>query len=623
MRGSVSEYPTVQPPPSPRAWGIVPRYTRTDGSPQRPSAATVAALLTALGAFERPSPGAPEGTAGGPLVVTAGSTAITGAGAEIELEDGGARPCRGRLPPDTPLGYHRLHEGGASRPLIITPPRCHPAAGLRGFGFTVQMAAARSARSWGIGDLRDLEALAGWAGDLGASTLVVSPLHAAVPIPPVEPSPYFPSSRLFLNPLHLRPEPEADPEVRSLAAAARRLHADRRIDRDRVATLKMAALERLFAVTRGAEAAAERALRERPHLHDLALFFALAEGHGQDWRAWPRPLRDRDPAVLTAAAARLAPRLRFHAWVQSELDRQRQAAARALPLVADLAVGVHPGGADAWTFQDVLAPGVRVGAPPDSFNPLGQDWGLPAFDPWKLRAAGYRPFVETLRASLRHAGGLRIDHVMGLERLWWMPAGAGPAEGAYVRYPVDDLLAIIALESVRNRAAVIGEDLGTVPRGLRARLRRRGLLGYVLLLFEDRPPERWPRSAVAAVTTHDLPTVAGLWDGSDLVFRRRVGLPTDPEQTRALRTRVAGGDLPAGASVEAAILHAHRALGRSPCVLRVASLEDAAAVRERPNQPGLLAPTNWSLALPAPLEQLTGEPLARAVAAALRRDRRR
>jgi 4-alpha-glucanotransferase len=615
----VSEYPTVQPPPSPRAWGVVPRYTRTDGSRRRPPRATVAAVLAAMGAVDR-GDGPPEEEGIGPLVVIAGAAVELAGDAEVELEEGGARPCRGRLPVDLPLGYHRLHGQGRTRPLIVTPPRCHPGTELHGFGFTVQLASARSRESWGIGDLRDLEALGGWARSRGASTLVVSPLHASLPIPPVEPSPYYPASRLFLNPLHLRPEPEDDPEVRSLAAAARRLDAERRIDRDHVATLKTAALERLFAITPEAAAAAERALGERAHLRDVALFSALAERHGKDWRDWPRRLATRDPAALQAAEAELAPRVRFHAWVQAELDRQLESAGRTLPLVADLAVGVHPGGADAWLFQDVLAPGVSVGAPPDSFNPLGQDWGLPAFDPWKLRAAAYRPLVDTLRASLRHAGGLRIDHVMGLERLWWIPAGAGPAEGAYVRYPADDLLGIVALESVRHRAVVVGEDLGTVPRGLHTRLRRRGLLGYVLLLFDDRPPERWPRRRVAAVTTHDLPSVAGLWDGSDLAARRRSGLPADPEETRVLRKRLARGGLPLDADVETAIVHAYRALGRSPCLLVMASLEDTAAVRERPNQPGLRTPTNWSLALPMPLEELTAGPLTQAVVDGLRRD---
>jgi 4-alpha-glucanotransferase len=320
-------------------------------------------------------------------------------------------------------------------------------------------------------------------------------------------------------------------------------------------------------------------------------------------------------------------RVRFHAWVQGQLDRQVEGAGAALPLIRDLAVGVHPGGADAWLWQDLMAPGITVGAPPDSFNTRGQDWGIPAFDPWKLRAAGYRPFIETLRANLHRGGGLRIDHVMGLQRLWWIPAGGGPADGGYVGYPVDDLLGIVALESVRHHATVIGEDLGTVPPGLRSRLRRRGLLSYVVLLFEDRPPARWPRQALAAVTTHDLPTVTGLWDGSDLAARRRVGLPADPAATEALVESLRRDGGPArDADASAAVLHAHRLLAASPCALLAATLEDVAQVRERPNQPGSVSVAespNWSLALPVPRERLEELPMAGEIAAILARRRTR
>ncbi|MGP8161572.1 MAG: 4-alpha-glucanotransferase, partial [Candidatus Dormibacteria bacterium] len=339
---------------------------------------------------------------------------------------------------------------------------------------------------------------------------------------------------------------------------------------------------------------------------------------------WPRPLARRDPMAIESAAGELAERVRFHAWVQVQLDRQMEAASAAVPLVRDLAVGVHPGGADAWLWQDLMAPGITVGAPPDSFNTLGQDWGIPAFDPWKLRAAGYRPFIETLRANLRQGGGLRIDHVMGLRRLWWVPAGGGPAEGGYVSYPADDLLGIVALESVRHRATVIGEDLGTVPAGLRSRLRRRGLLSYVVLLFEDRPPARWPRQALAAVTTHDLPTITGLWDGSDLEARRRFGLPADPAASEALvETLRRGGGPPRDADAPAAVLHAHQLLAASRCALLTATLEDVAQVRERPNQPGSGAKSpNWSLALPLSRERLEALPMARQLAAILARGRK-
>jgi 4-alpha-glucanotransferase len=611
--------------PSPTAWGLVASHVDTDGRLHTVSAATRGALLSALGA-DRPRP---DPAAGGPLVVVRGeSTALAGepgegghARAELELEDGRTLPCGDHLPPDLPLGYHRLHRGGESRLLVVAPSRCHPPPGWGGFGFAVQLYAVRSAESWGIGDLGDLAGLGRWAAALGAATLLVNPLHAALPLLPVEPSPYFPTSRIFLDPLYLRPDqvPGGDrsPE---LAAAARRLNHERRIDRDRVATLKIAALERAFA-ERGNPGEVDAALAARPRLGDFALFCALAERHGKDWRNWPRPLARRDPAALEAAAAEMAGRVRFHAWVQIQLDRQMEEAVAALPVIRDLAVGVDPGGADAWLWQELMAPGVSVGAPPDSFNTRGQDWQIPAFDPWKLRAAGYAPFIETLRANLHRNGGLRVDHVMGLQRLWWIPQGGGPAEGGYVRYPVDDLLGIVALESVRHAAGVIGEDLGTVPAGLRARLHRRGLLGYVVLLFEERPPSRWPRQALAAVTTHDLPTVAGLWDGSDLESRRRIGLPADAAAEEGLVERLRRDDGPArDADVTAAVLHAHRRLAASSCQLLAATLEDVAEVRERPNQPGSGPENpNWSLALPLDRESLQALPLARELAGILAR----
>ena len=502
----------------------------------------------------------------------------------------------------------------------MTPPRCHlPAA--RGFGFAVQLYATRSAASWGIGDLTDLAGLAGWAAGLGAATLLVNPLHAGLPLLPIEPSPYFPTSRLFLDPLYLRPERAGgDTDVSDLAAAARLLNRERRIDRDQVALLKMSALEREFIDT-AHPGEAETALKARPRLHDFGLFCALAERHGRDWRDWPRPLARRDPAAIRAAAAELAGRVRFHAWVQLQLDRQLEEAGAALPLIRDLAVGFHPGGADAWLWQDLVVPGVTVGAPPDSFNTRGQDWGIAAFHPWKLRAAGYAPFIETLRANLREGAGLRIDHVMGLQRLWCIPSGGGPADGCYLGYPAGDLLGIVALESVRHRATVIGEDLGTVPTGFRSRLRRRGLLSYVVLLFEDLPPARWPRQALAAVTTHDLPTVTGLWDGSDLRARRRSGLPASAAATLELVERLRQGGGPArDAESSAAVVHAHRRLAGSPCTLLAATLEDVAEVQERPNQPGSAGESpNWSLALPLPRERLQELPMARQLAGILAR----
>jgi 4-alpha-glucanotransferase len=610
--------------PSPRAWGLLPHHVSTGSSRTSASAETVDALLAALGADRR----RPDRDGDRPLVVVQGECAWAGRGeegsspvpSEVELEDGSTRACGERLPADLPLGYHHLHAGGRSRLLVVTPPRCHlPAA--RGFGFAVQLYATRSAASWGIGDLTDLAGLAGWAAGLGAATLLVNPLHAGLPLLPIEPSPYFPTSRLFLDPLYLRPERAGgDTDVSDLAAAARLLNRERRIDRDQVALLKMSALEREFIDT-AHPGEAETALKARPRLHDFGLFCALAERHGRDWRDWPRPLARRDPAAIRAAAAELAGRVRFHAWVQLQLDRQLEEAGAALPLIRDLAVGFHPGGADAWLWQDLVVPGVTVGAPPDSFNTWGQDWGIAAFDPWKLRAAGYAPFIETLRANLREGAGLRIDHVMGLQRLWCVPSGGGPADGCYLGYPAGDLLGIVALESVRHRATVIGEDLGTVPTGFRSRLRRRGLLSYVVLLFEDLPPARWPRQALAAVTTHDLPTVTGLWDGSDLRARRRSGLPASAAATLELVERLRQGGGPArDAESSAAVVHAHRRLAGSPCTLLAATLEDVAEVQERPNQPGSAGESpNWSLALPLPRERLQELPMARQLAGILAR----
>jgi 4-alpha-glucanotransferase len=610
--------------PSPRAWGLLPHHVSTGGSRSSASAETVDALLAALGADRR----RPDLDDDRPLVVVQGEGPRAGgdeegassASSEIELEDGSTRACGERLPADLPLGYHRLHAGGRSRLLVVTPPRCHLPA-VRGFGFAVQLYATRSAASWGIGDLTDLAGLAGWAAGLGAATLLVNPLHAGLPLLPIEPSPYFPTSRLFLDPLYLRPERAGgDTDVNDLAAAARLLNRDRRIDRDQVALLKMRALEREFIDTAD-PGEAEVALEARPRLRDFGLFCALAERHGRDWRNWPRPLARRDPTAIRAAAEELAGRVRFHAWVQLQLDRQLEEAGAALPLIRDLAVGFHPGGADAWLWQDLVVPGVTVGAPPDTFNTLGQDWGIAAFDPWKLRTAGYGPFIETLRANLREGAGLRIDHVMGLQRLWCIPSGGGPADGCYLEYPAGDLLGIVALESVRHRATVIGEDLGTVPAGLRSRLRRRGLLSYVVLLFEDRPPARWPRQALAAVTTHDLPTVTGLWDGSDLRARRRSGLPASASATEELVERIRqDGGPPRDAESSAAVVHAHRRLAGSRCTLLAATLEDVAEVQERPNQPGSAGESpNWSLALPLPRERLQELPMARQLAGILAR----
>jgi 4-alpha-glucanotransferase len=315
--------------------------------------------------------------------------------------------------------------------------------------------------------------------------------------------------------------------------------------------------------------------------------------------------------------------VRFHQWLQWLLDRQLGEASSHLPVVHDLAVGVDPAGIDAWLWQDSFARGMKVGAPPDEFNTHGQDWGLPPFDPWKLRAAGYVPFAETIRGALRHAGGLRLDHVMGLFRLFWIPDGVSPADGAYVRYPADDLLDIVALESHRAGAYVVGEDLGTVEEHVREELGERQVLSYRLLWFEDRPPQEYPVQALAAVTTHDLPTVAGMWTGSDLEDQRRIGLEPNEESTEAIRNRLTTTlGLADDAAPEEVVAGTCRLLAAAPSMLVTAALDDALAVEQRPNMPGTTDEwPNWSIPLPMPLEQIEDDPRPRRMAEILSRRR--
>lgn len=543
---------------------------------------------------------------------------------DVVLEDGTALGPREALPRDLPYGYHRLRRGNAEQLLLVGPGRCHLPED-RSWGWSVQLYATRSTASWGIGDLADLRDLAAWAAGEGAGLLVVNPLNAPTPVTPIQPSPYFPSTRRFRDPLSLRIEevPGADAaatEIEPLAAAGRALNDGDRIDRDAVFGLKLAALAAIWASTPPADGLDDYRTAQGTALREWAAFATIAERHGAGWPRWPEELRRPGGAAVARFVTANASRVAFHEWVQWLIDRQLAAAADRLPLVADVPIGVDREGADAWSWQDALALGASVGAPPDRFNVAGQDWGLPPFVPHRLRAAGYRPLVETLRAALRHAAGLRIDHVMGLFRQWWLPLGDDPADGAYVRYPADELLEVLAIESARAGAFVIGEDLGTVAPGVRRELRRRRILSYRLAYFEPRLPARYPRAALAAVGTHDLPTAAGTWLGSDLVVQERAGLPPDAEGLAHLRERLArvAGVAP-DADVREAVLGAHRALAASPAAIVVASLEDGLLVPERPNLPGTVDEhPNWSIPLPLPLERFMDDPFVNHLAAALR-----
>jgi len=325
-----------------------------------------------------------------------------------------------------------------------------------------------------------------------------------------------------------------------------------------------------------------------------------------------------------AATADGARRIGYHSWVQWLLDSQLAGVSRTVGLVQDLAIGVAPGGADTWIWQECFALGVRVGAPPDEFNTLGQDWGLPPLDPWRLRAAAYEPFIQTVRSGFRHGRGIRIDHVMGLFRLFWIPEGGSPTDGTYVRYPWSDLLDILALESHRAGAYVVGEDLGTVEDFVRAELDQRGVLSYRLLWFEPERPDggTWSQHSLAAVTTHDLPTIAGLWSGADLAAQESLGLAPNREAMAAVRAKVASWvDADEAAPVTEVIKRAYMLLGAGPCDVVTATLDDALAVEERPNMPGTTDQwPNWSIALPQPLEEIETAELAQAIAAGLSRE---
>lgn len=593
-------------------WGIEHRYQDAAGEVREISSSTVEALRAVIGEPDEERP--PD-----PLVLRRGDPLELPPG-ELHLEDGRQLEVSPDSAAKVPLGYHRHRDDdGVERQVIVAPARCHLPA-QRAWGWAVQLYAARSAGSWGVGDLRDLSRLARWAGELGAGFLLVNPLGAVRPVQPQEPSPYFPASRRFRNPLYLRVEDvpgaaQAD-GFAAAVAAGRALNGSDRVERDRSWRHKRRVLEQVWEVSRG-DAEFERWCDGQPDsLRRYGTWAALVEQHGGSWRDWPEHLRHPGSSAVRSAAAELEDRARFHVWLQWLLEQQLVEAARRLPLIQDLPIGVDPDGFDAWEWQDLLADGVSVGAPPDEFNTAGQDWGLPPFVPWKLRAAGYEPFIETIRSTMATDGGLRIDHVMGLFRLWWIARDAGPADGAYVRLPAQDLLAIVALESQRARAFVVGEDLGTVEESAREALRDHGVLSYRLLWFEEDPPEQWPAAAMSAVTTHDLPTVAGLWDGSDLATQQRLGLEPNVEGTVEMRARLAtGAQLDEDATAADAALAAHRLLARAPSTLLVATLDDALAAPERPNIPGADDQRdNWALPLPALLEDLERHPLARSIA---------
>jgi 4-alpha-glucanotransferase len=580
----------------------------------------------------------------------------------FDLGDRLAGEATFELPADLPLGYHRLllAVGGfhTETPVLVSPAGLSLPARLgdrRGWGLSVQLYSVASQNSWGTGDLTDLTDLAVWSASAhDADFILVNPLHAAAPTAPMEPSPYLPTSRRFVNPLYLRVE--AIPEyaavrhrgrIRKLRTAVHE-RAQRRelIDRDSAWQAKSAALKQVYRIPRsaGRELAygAYRA-REGQALEDFAIWCALTETHGSDWHNWPVELQHPHSPDVAAFAAANADAVDFHRWLQWQLDDQLTAAqatavqaGMALGIMGDLAVGVDPDGADAWALQDVLALGVTAGAPPDEFNQLGQDWSQPPWRPDRLAEQAYEPFRALVSMALRHAGGVRIDHIIGMFRLWWIPKGAAPTEGTYVRYHHDAMIGIIALEAHRAGAVIVGEDLGTVEPWVRDYLRDRGLFGTSILWFEagengePLPAERWREYCLSSVTTHDLPPTAGYLAGEHVRLRQELGLLTRAVEVELAEDRAAQdawfaelrrvGLLGAATGPAEVVTALYRYLGRTPSKLLTLSLSDAVGELRTQNQPGTTDEyPNWRVPLGGPdgrrllLENVFGDARAAAL----------
>lgn len=601
-----------QPRTGADAWGIDDGYWATDGSWRETSTTTRTALRAAMGG----GPEDPGPHRSSPVwVVPAGWGEQLLGPCHLVLENGVDTGIVTSLSPDLPIGRHRLipADGGPETLLIVRPRRCHHPSGLRASALAVQLYAARSESSWGIGDLRDLRMLGAWAASCGIDLVATSPLHAPSPGADPQPSPYYPSSRRFLNPLHICVDDVAgaatDDLVARLAVEGRALDADRRIDRSAVWAAKRPALERLFERRGSAIDIEVEGFRSRggDDLERWATFCAIAETHPGPWQDWPGELRHPESPAVSRFAAAHADRIRFHCWLQWVADRQLRDADGTLPLISDLAVGVDPGGADAWADQDLLALDARIGAPPDDFSATGQDWGLPPYDPHSLRASGYETFARTLRANMRAGGGLRIDHVLGLFRLFWVPPGHEPSSGAYVRYRPDELLAVLAIESTRAGTFVVGEDLGTVEEGVRETLAATGVLGTRVVLFEDAAPSKWPSGVLGAATTHDLPTITGAWTGADARHRADAGLPIEDSARlrRPLEAIADGAGLPGDAPADDVVVAVHRALAQSPVEVVIGTIDDVLGIDERPNMPGTIDQwPNWSIALPTTIDDL-------------------
>jgi len=515
-------------------------------------------------------------------------------------------------------GYHEIELGGAVLKLAVAPRRAFTigdaAHGRKLWGLTVQLYGLRRDGDGGIGDYAALEAFAAHACKHGASAIGISPAHALFSADVNRFGPYAPSNRAALNVLHIAADTDA-PDSGDL------------VDWPAAAAAKLRALRAQFDAN--PEYAALAAFRAGPGraLETHAVFEALAANlvpgnpEAQDWRRWPAAYQSPGSPAVARFILETPHEIAFHAWLQFQADKglaAAQAAAKSagapIGLIADLAVGTDHAGSHSWSRQDEVLKGLEIGAPPDLINREGQSWGITAFSPRGLRKSGFAAFINMLRHALRHAGGVRIDHVMGLARLWVIPQGFSSAEGAYLALPVDDLMRLVTLESHRHRAVILGEDLGTLPDGFGDKLNHAGIAGLRVMWFERRDaaftsPATWTPSAVAMTTTHDLPTVAGWWEGRDIAWRQKLGMQGESEAERAAdRTALwrAFQDSGATAAPEppaedgAAVTYIAAAhLGRSACALALLPVEDALSLPEQPNLPGTVDEhPNWRRRLP-------------------------
>lgn len=549
----------------------------------------------------------------GPFRVTLESGAVV---------EGIAREDEGKLviPAIDEPGYHRLELGGRSTTIAIAPRRALTiediAGGEKLWGLTVQLYALRRAHDGGIGDFTALADFARYAAQAGAAAIAISPVHALFSASPTHFSPYAPSNRAALNVLHIAQDGEVTDETDE--------DGNRLINWPRAARAKLLALRDAFnAADDDAALAAFRAhagigLERHAIFEALAASFTTDDHPGSDWRNWPPEYQDpQNPAVQLFCAAN--PReIAFHAWLQLRATAGLKAAQEAardsgarIGLIADLAVGTDPAGSHSWSRQEEVLSGLEIGCPPDLINRAGQSWGITAFSPRGLRNSGFAAFIDMLRHAMENAGGVRIDHVMGLARLWVIPHGLPSAQGAYLSMPVDDLMRLVTLESHRHRAIILGEDLGTLPHGFGARLDAAGIAGLRVLWFERdglnfSSPRNWTETAIAMTTTHDLPTIAGWWQGRDIAWRDRLGLTSgyDAQAERAgeraalWHAFTASGAThhpqpdPAnsGEAADAACGH----IGRAACRLALLPIEDALALPEQPNLPGTISEhPNW------------------------------